>query len=130
MHEFELIKKYFSKLSQNCPSSLNLNDDVFFNKTNKIVVSIDTYIEGKHFVNFKNPDESMMLQRLSILNAYYAPEIFENQFYENITPVNSFRIIFNEYFNGNYKILEDRNYWNHGDAPWDFHDVTEIIGNK
>ena len=55
MHEFELIKKYFSKLSQNSPSSLNLNDDVFFNKTNKIVVSIDTYIEGKHFLNFKNP---------------------------------------------------------------------------
>ena len=55
MHEFELIRKYFSKLSQNSPSSLNLNDDVFFNKSNKIVVSIDTYIEGKHFVNFKNP---------------------------------------------------------------------------
>ena len=55
MREFELINKYFSKLSQNSPSSLNLNDDVFFNKTNKIVVSIDTYIEGKHFVNFKNP---------------------------------------------------------------------------
>ena len=55
MHEFELINNYFSKLSQNSPSSLNLNDDVFFNKTNKIVVSIDTYIEGKHFVNFKNP---------------------------------------------------------------------------
>ena len=55
MHEFELINKYFSKLSHNSPSSLNLNDDVFFNKTNKIVVSIDTYIEGKHFVNFKNP---------------------------------------------------------------------------
>ena len=55
MHEFELINKYLSKLSQNSPSSLNLNDDVFFNKTNKIVVSIDTYIEGIHFVNFKNP---------------------------------------------------------------------------
>ena len=81
-------------------------------------------------VNFKNPDESMMLQRLSILNAYYAPEISENRFHENITPVNSFRIIFNDYFNGSYKILEDRNYWNTGDAPWDFHDVTEIIGNK
>jgi hypothetical protein len=78
-------------------------------------------------VNFKNPDESMMLQRLSILNAYYAPEISENQFYENITPVNSFRIIFNDYFNGNYKILEDRNYWSSGDTPFDFDDVTEII---
>ena len=81
-------------------------------------------------VDWKNPDESMMLQRLSILNAYYAPEISENQFHENITPVNSFRIIFNEYFNGNYEILEDRNYWNNADAPWDFHDVTEIIGRK
>ena len=78
-------------------------------------------------VDWKNPDESMMLQRLSILNAYYAPEISENQFYENITPVNSFRIIFNDYFNGNYKILEDRNYWSSGDTPFDFDDVTEII---
>ena len=78
-------------------------------------------------VDFKNPNESMMLQRLSILNAYYAPEISENRFHENITPVNSFRIIFNDYFNGNYEILEDRNYWSHGGAPWDFDDVTEII---
>jgi len=78
-------------------------------------------------IDWKNPDESMILQRLSILNAYYVPEISENQFYENITPVNSFRIIFNDYFDGNYKILEDRNYWNNGFTPFDFHDVTEII---
>ena len=79
-------------------------------------------------IDWKNPDESMILQRLSILNAYYVPEISENQFYENITPVNSFRIIFNDYFNGNYKILEDLNYWNNVYKPFDFHDVTEIIG--
>ena len=53
MHEFELIKKYFSKLSDKSTSSLNLNDDVFFDKKNKIVVSVDTYNEGKHFINFK-----------------------------------------------------------------------------
>ena len=29
MHEFEIIKKYFSKLSSNNKNSLNLNDDVF-----------------------------------------------------------------------------------------------------
>ena len=55
MHEFELIKKYFSKLSKKSKSSLNLNDDVFFDKSNNIVVSVDTYNEGKHFLNFKNP---------------------------------------------------------------------------
>ena len=33
MHEFELINNYFSKLSKNNKSSLNLNDDVFFDKS-------------------------------------------------------------------------------------------------
>jgi thiamine-monophosphate kinase len=56
MHEFELIKDYFQKLSKNNPHSLKLNDDVFFDKKNKLIVSVDTYTEGNHFINFKNPD--------------------------------------------------------------------------
>jgi thiamine-monophosphate kinase len=56
MHEFELIKNYFQKLSKKSPSSLNLNDDVFFDKKNRLVVSVDTYTEGNHFINFKKPD--------------------------------------------------------------------------
>ena len=56
MHEFELINKYFSKLSSHNKSSLNLNDDVFFDKLKKLVISVDTYVEGVHFVDFKNPD--------------------------------------------------------------------------
>ena len=56
MHEFELIKNYFQKLSKKSPSALNLNDDVFFDKKNKLVVSVDTYTEGNHFLNFKKPD--------------------------------------------------------------------------
>ena len=55
MHEFELINNYFSKLSSNNKSSLNLNDDVFFDKSKKLVISVDTYIEGVHFIDFKNP---------------------------------------------------------------------------
>ena len=56
MHEFELVKKYFSKLTKTSKGSLNLNDDVFYDKTNKLVVSVDTYVDGKHFFNFQNPD--------------------------------------------------------------------------
>ena len=56
MHEFELIKKYFSKLTNKSKSSLKLNDDVFFDKKKKLVISVDTYIEGKHFLNFKKPE--------------------------------------------------------------------------
>ena len=56
MNEFELIKKYFQKISNNNPYALKLNDDVFFNKKNKLVVSVDTYNEGIHFPNFKYPN--------------------------------------------------------------------------
>ena len=56
MHEFELINRYFSKLSSNNKSSLELNDDVFFDKSKKLVISVDTYVEGIHFINFQNPD--------------------------------------------------------------------------
>jgi len=56
MHEFDLIKKYFSKISNNNKSALNLNDDVFFDKKKNLVVSIDTYNEGNHFYNFKKPE--------------------------------------------------------------------------
>jgi thiamine-monophosphate kinase len=56
MHEFELIKNYFQKLSKKSSSALNLNDDVFFDKKNRLVVSVDTYTEGNHFIDFKKPD--------------------------------------------------------------------------
>ena len=56
MHEFDLIKKYFSKLSKLNKSSLDLNDDVFFDKRKSLVISIDTYNEGVHFLDFKKPD--------------------------------------------------------------------------
>ena len=56
MHEFQLIKKYFSKISKKNKSALNLNDDVFFDKKKGIVISVDTYNEGNHFLNFKNPN--------------------------------------------------------------------------
>ena len=55
MDEFELINKYFTKLTNKSKASLNLNDDVFFDKNNQLVVSVDTYVEGNHFFNFKNP---------------------------------------------------------------------------
>ena len=56
MDEFTIIKKYFQKITINNPGAKNLNDDVFFDKKNNLVVSIDTYNEGVHFPNFKYPN--------------------------------------------------------------------------
>jgi hypothetical protein len=49
--------------------------------------------------------------RNNILNAYYLPGDGAKKFYSTITPVNTFRIILNSYFGGNFSILEDKSYF-------------------
>ena len=55
MEEFKLINTYFASLATSNPSAKKLKDDVFFDKSRGVVISIDTYNEGVHFLNFKKP---------------------------------------------------------------------------
>jgi hypothetical protein len=50
-------------------------------------------------------------RRLPILNAYYLPGRDAKQLlHPTITPVNSFRVVLNTYFNGQFQLLPDKNY--------------------
>jgi hypothetical protein len=46
-------------------------------------------------------------ERVKILNAYYLPDGGSQNLYATVTPVNTFRIIFNTYFGGQYDLLPD-----------------------
>ena len=52
MNEFQIIDKYFVPLAKKNKGSFNLKNDVFFDHSKKIVVSIDTYLEKKTFYKF------------------------------------------------------------------------------
>ena len=54
MEEFELVNNFFSKLSKHNVSALGLNDDVFFDKSKKTVISFDNYNIKTNFVDFKS----------------------------------------------------------------------------
>lgn len=56
MNEFEIIENYFKNISKNNSYALDLNDDVFFDKDKGLVISVDTYNQGIHYINFKRPD--------------------------------------------------------------------------
>lgn len=48
-------------------------------------------------------------QLFSILNAMYLPGVdTDTVLYPSISPVNTFRIVFNQYFNAGFELLEDR----------------------
>jgi len=56
--------------------------------------------------------------RVKILNAYYFPGAGRDAVYPTISPVNSFRLVFNAYFNENMPLLEDLSYHSSHDRPY------------
>jgi hypothetical protein len=66
-------------------------------------------------------------ERLAIFNAYYLPDGGTDQLYPTITPVNSFRVIFNYYFGGEYELLEDRSFWSQYSLPYTFKEEFDEI---
>ena len=55
MNEFKIINNYFKILTKKNPAAKKLNDDVFFDKKNGTVISVDTYNSNVHFTGFKYP---------------------------------------------------------------------------
>lgn len=49
--------------------------------------------------------------RMKILNAYFSSSEAKRELYSSITPVNSFRIVSNQYFGTNYPLLKDTSYY-------------------
>jgi hypothetical protein len=65
--------------------------------------------------------------RLSNINYILLPDKNENPLYNTMTPVNTFRVLFNDYFNTNFEVLEDRVFDSGYDTPYDFIDVTHLF---
>lgn len=72
-------------------------------------------------------EATYLKERMSILNAYHLPDGGDAALYDSITPVNTFRVIFNHYFGTNLALLEDRNYFSQGERIWQYVDVTDMI---
>ena len=76
--------------------------------------------------NWKTPTEQMIKERMDSINFIFLPENETNIFSESITPVNTFNILFNHYFETNFEIYEDKIYFG-STASYDLKDVTEIV---
>ena len=58
-----------------------------------------------------NPNAQSIIERSSILNAYYLPERCRSGLYPSISPVNSFRVVLNSCLGADFDLLEGRSYW-------------------
>ncbi len=72
--------------------------------------------------------DATLIEKFPILNAVYLPGVKENPFYDDETPVNTFRILFNTYFNAQLPLLPDKNYiFSDAEHLYHFTDVTDML---
>jgi len=90
----------------------------------EIIASSDTppviIIQGDHGPWLQPKD-----RRLSILNAYYLPG-HQDAVSRTITPVNTFRLVFNLYLGGDFDLLPDESFF----SPVPNHFAFELIPNR
>ena len=71
-----------------------------------------------------SPDDYQV--KFGILNAYHTPGLSPTALYPSITPVNTFRLLFNGYFGAEFPLLDDRIYAV-GQTIYDNVDITDEL---
>jgi hypothetical protein len=91
-------------------------------------------IQGDHGTFFTLPDkitddslDQFAQERLPVLNAYLVPEKIRQKLRPDISPVNSFRLVFNECFGEHFEILPEKHLsgWYYGELA--LRDATAIV---
>jgi hypothetical protein len=72
-------------------------------------------------------DWHAMQERMPILNVYYLPEEGSQYLYPSITPVNSFRLIFDIYFGKHFGLLADHAYLSHPETPLNLCEYDQTV---
>jgi len=87
-------------------------------------------LQGDHgpgaYLHWGSLESTVPAERFGILNAYYFPDGGYEMLYSGISPVNSFRVVLNQYFGGDYDLLPDKHYYSKWSFPFEFVEVTDL----
>lgn len=102
-------------------------DNILVNsKTPPVII-----VQGDHgpgmLLDWESSEHTCLRERTSILNAYYIPDTEYDNFYETITPVNSFRVVLNEVFGLDLDYLEDKIFFSSWERLYQVEDITARI---
>ena len=84
------------------------------------------FAEGFTWTETEGSDLDLRVKS-GILSCYYLPGVDAGILYPSITPVNSFRVVFNLYFGTNLELLPDKYYYWYPGQPYRFIDVTDRL---
>lgn len=96
-------------------------------KTSPIIILQADHGSGM-YVDFNSSADTCLKERFSPFSAYYLPGVDPAVIPDTITPVNLFRIIFDQYFSTGLPLLENKQYFSSGIPIYRLEDVTSRVG--
>jgi hypothetical protein len=90
----------------------------------------ERYLAGDRTFRWEQASNMEVKEKMGILNAYYLPgmDYSDPRLYSSISPVNSFRLVFDLYFGTNLGLLEDSSYvYANYSRPYEFLDITQHL---
>lgn len=129
LDELTFINKKIEKLIDEILSKSDVSPIIIL-QADHGTASTFYYPDLKTQARWEHPTETNLKERMGILNAYHLPAGGNDLLYDSITPVNTFRLIFNYYFDTDYKLLDDYVYYSNYEQPYKFINVTDVVNKK
>jgi hypothetical protein len=85
------------------------------------------YIQASPIYVDAMPDQTYSREQMRILNALYLPGAEPGLIPADLTPVNTFRLVFNRYFGTDLPMVANRNLYSNQVLPYSFMDVTAKV---
>jgi hypothetical protein len=102
-------------------------DEILANSDKPPVIILCADHGARSEMVWEDPAKTNVKEVFAILNAYYMPEGKDKYLYPEITPVNTFRVVFNSYFGTEFDMLPDKNYFTKPYRPYKYYEVTERV---
>ena len=110
----EYIAGYVEQIQYINKLTLKAADEIIKNSKEPPII----IIQGDHgpgaYLDFSSVDNSNIPERMSILNAYYFPDGNYENLYPSISPVNSFRVVLDQFFGMKMDLLQDDHFFSAG----------------
>ena len=93
-----MLNNNFKQLKFTNSKTIELIDLIIKEKSRTSIIILQSDHGQRIGVDWEKPTDDMIIQSLNNFNAYYLPDVEKDLIYDGMTPVNTFRIIFNTYF--------------------------------
>jgi len=101
------IQAYTGQLEFANKKTLEAIDEILEKTDNPPIIIIQSD-HGRRGISEASSDDEKLIVKLGNFNAFFVPDDLQDSFTEPITPVNTFRKLFNSVFGTSYEILDDR----------------------